>query len=44
MFDSRIFYLQMADAHRHRPQDVRVDRARPPRTGTRRAVRFTAGR
>ena len=44
MFDSRIFYLQMADAHRQRPQDVRIDRARPPRAAKRHAVRLSAGR
>jgi hypothetical protein len=31
MFDSRIFYLQMADTHRHRPQAVRIEKRREPR-------------
>ncbi len=44
MFDSRIFYLQMADAHRRRPQAVHVAKPRQPRAPDRRGVRSDAGR
>jgi len=44
MFDSRIFYLQMADTQRYRPQAVRIDKRREPRSPARRAVRTGTGR
>ena len=44
MFDSRIFYLQMADAHRHRPQAMPVEPRRGPRPPARRGLRTGTGR
>ena len=44
MFDSRIFYLQMADAHRHRPQALHVEKRREPRAPARRDLGTGTGR
>lgn len=44
MFDSRIFYLQLGDEHRNRPQVVTVAPRRAPRPVERRHDRSGAGR
>ena len=44
MFDSRIFYLQLGDTHRNRPQVVSVPPRRDPRPVDRRAARRSGGR
>ena len=44
MFDSRIFYLQLGDTHRNRPQVVNMPPRRDPRPGDRRSARSAGGR
>lgn len=44
MFDSRIFYLQMTDLPRRRPQAAHPDKRRGPRPPDRRGVRLGVGR
>ena len=44
MFDSRIFYLQLGDTHRSRPQVVNIAPPRDPRPVDRRPARRRGGR
>jgi len=44
MFDSRIFYLQLKDTHRNRPQVVDAAPRRAPRPSEGRAARPATGR
>jgi hypothetical protein len=44
MFDSRIFYLQLGDMHRTRPQVVSVPARRDPRPADPRRARRSGGR
>jgi hypothetical protein len=44
MFDSRIFYLQLGDTHRNRPQVVNLAPRRDPRPVDQRPARRSGGR